>query len=127
MGEPEVTIDEREDLLGIKEFDAIVTAEMAALVVKPVRVADRMTFLGIDDERAIALSELTVRHDVDTAVADQPEAWFLTFAGLEAVIGIAEAAIGGGIGLTALDHRADGRDGEREHRHLPYAAIASGR
>ena len=102
-------------------------AEMAALVVEPVGMADRMAFLGIDHERAITLAKLAVRHDVDAVVPDKPEAGLLALARLDAIVGIAEPAIGGGVGFSAFDDRADGGDGECEHHYLPHAAITSGR
>jgi hypothetical protein len=83
MREAEIAVDEQEKLVGVDELDAVVTAEVAALVVEPVRIADRVAFLGIDHERGFAFGEPAVRHDVDAVVADQPETGPLAVAGLE--------------------------------------------
>jgi hypothetical protein len=101
MREPKVTVDKRNELLSVDELDAVIAAELVALVVVPVRIADRTAFLGIDHKRTVALGKLAVRHDVDTVVAHEPEAGLLAFAGPEAVIGITKPAIRGGVRLSA--------------------------
>ncbi len=61
MRAAQVPIEHRDQLLGIDEFDAVIAPEMAMLVVKPVGIADRMALLRVDDERALAIGEFSVR------------------------------------------------------------------
>ena len=85
---------------------------MAALVIPPVVIAFRVAFIGVNDERLLTLGELSVGNNVDAFVADEPEAWLFAFARPRVAIGIAEAAIGGGICFSArndLAHRMIGK------------------
>ncbi len=116
MRAAKVAIEQRDQPLGLDEFDTVIAAEMPALVVPPVGIADRVALLRIGDERTGALGEFAVGHHVDALVADQPEAGPFALTGPRPIVGIAEASIGGGIGNAAIDDLADGKDGKGKHR-----------
>ena len=61
MRAAEVPVEQRDEPLGVDEFDPVVTAETAVLVVKPVRIADRVALVGIDYERTVAVGEFSIR------------------------------------------------------------------
>lgn len=55
-----VPIEHWDQFLGVDEFDAVITLEMALLVVKLVGIADWMILFGIDDERPLTIREFFV-------------------------------------------------------------------
>ena len=113
-----VAVKDRDEALGLDELDAVVGAEVAALVLPPVDIARGMALLGIDNERLLPLGQLAVGQDVDTLVTNQPETGLFALAGAGAVIRIAEPAIGCGIGDAPFDDLPHGQNGKCEH--LPH-------
>lgn len=112
MGAVEIPVEQRDHLLGTDEFDAVVTAEMAAFVVVQIRIAHRVTLVGIENQGPVTIGELAVGHQVGPLVSNQPQTGDLALAGPEAIIGIAKSPVVGGIGRSALDNLADGRTGK---------------
>ncbi len=58
MCRPHVAVEEREQPLRLDELNAVIGAEVAALIVPPVDIALGVALLGIDDESACPLGEL---------------------------------------------------------------------
>ncbi|MNL52323.1 hypothetical protein D3C87_1754860 [compost metagenome] len=119
--------DELFEFDGIDEFDPVIAPEISALVVPVIRVAHRIAFLGIDDERTLSLGESSVRENVDALVADQPQAGSgLGFRGYSPIRD-PKAAVCGRVGTATREHGTNVGNRESEHATLPQAASASGR
>lgn len=99
MGRCGRRLDDRLEFFSIEKLNAVIGSEMVAFVVPVVGIGGGVALLRVADERSLSFGQLAVGQDVDAFVADQPEAGLLALSRLEAIVGIAESAIGGRIGM----------------------------
>ena len=86
VGCPHVAVEERDQAVGLDELDAVIGAEVAALVFPPVDVTLGVALIGIDNERFLPLGQLAVGQDVDALVTIQPQAGRLALSRTRAVV-----------------------------------------
>ena len=103
------------EALGIDEIDTIIAPEGLAFDLEPVVVLLGVAFFGIDDQWLAVFGQLSVGHQIHTMISNKPEAGLFALSGFEAILGIAEAAIGLGVGATTCDDVVDGLDRESQH------------
>lgn len=119
--------DERFEFNGVDEFDTVLAAKVSALGVPVIRVALRIAFLGVNDERTLSLCKFSVGENVDALVTDQLQPGSGLGFSRYSLIRNPKAAVRGRIGTATCEHGANFGDGEGEHAPLPHAACRSGR
>lgn len=80
---------------GIEKLDPVIAPEILALVVPIIGVGLWIALFGVDDAWTLPFSELAVGHDIHALIANQPDTRLLITTGIEAVVGIAKAAVEG--------------------------------